>query len=650
MKAVFVALMLGGALAAQGDPARRTAPWPAEVVDLASRLPVQEGGRIKPLSTLAHWMLTRINGRAGCRVTIAGAGEQRLTPVEWLLDCLFFPQQAELYEVILVQNSEVLDAIGLGEITKDRRGRYTYAQLLPARMRLDKLAREYAGIDKEQRDGVQNQTLDLHRNFYEYTTMLRFLDPLRERYAVDGSQGLSLLFGGAKDAPFSMAIGRLPALVAMYRELMGASGEAKKAEREAEMAALDKLAAEIGRAGDVSVGLALLPPSDTTAETWLTPADLVHGALHERTTFEAQLPLLAHLERMAALRTDGEAFVAELRALQAGVRAQAEARGEYRKVPIEVAYYRWDFFYRALVGFGLAFLLVVASWLRPRSRILPKAIWVLAIAPTALVIAGIVVRCIVRGRPPVSTIYETIPFITAVGILVCLVIEWINRRRVALPVAVFLGAGGMFLAMRYELADGQDTMPSLVAVLDTNFWLATHVTTVVIGYSAGLLAALLGHVWLFGRMLGLRRSDATFYRNVTRMAYGAICFGLVFSVVGTILGGIWANYSWGRFWGWDPKENGALMIVLWELAMLHARMGGYIRDFGLCMASIFGAIIIAFSWWGVNVMGVGLHSYGFTSGIKWTLYGYYIFESLVLVAGGLYWWFALRRQMASRAA
>ena len=111
-------------------------------------------------------------------------------------------------------------------------------------------------------------------------------------------------------------------------------------------------------------------------------------------------------------------------------------------------------------------------------------------------------------------------------------------------------------------------MPSLVAVLDSNFWLATHVTTITIGYAAGLLASAFAHVWILGKLLGYRRGDKAFYETVSQMTYGVLCFGLLFALVGTMLGGIWANYSWGRFWGWDPKENAALMICLWQIAML----------------------------------------------------------------------------------
>jgi len=177
-----------------------------------------------------------------------------------------------------------------------------------------------------------------------------------------------------------------------------------------------------------------------------------------------------------------------------------------------------------------------------------------------------------------------------------------------------------------------------VAVLDTNFWLTMHVTTIIMGYAAGLLAAALGHVYVFGRVLRIRAKDAQLYATITRMTYGVLCFGLLFSITGTVLGGVWANESWGRFWGWDPKENGALMICLWLLALLHARAAGYIRELGLNVGAVFGGMVLAFSWWGVNLLGVGLHSYGFTSGTLNILIVFYVIEALVLWTGLGVWW------------
>jgi cytochrome c biogenesis factor len=148
---------------------------------------------------------------------------------------------------------------------------------------------------------------------------------------------------------------------------------------------------------------------------------------------------------------------------------------------------------------------------------------------------------------------------------------------------------------------------------------------------------LLASGYLLAKLFRVRRGDRPFYAALSRMVYGVLCFGLIFSLVGTMLGGIWANESWGRFWGWDPKENGALLIVISQLVILHARRGGYLREHGVCMAAAFGGTVVAFSWWGVNLLGVGLHSYGFTSGINTALWSYYGVQWSICGLGALAW-------------
>jgi ABC-type transport system involved in cytochrome c biogenesis permease subunit len=205
----------------------------------------------------------------------------------------------------------------------------------------------------------------------------------------------------------------------------------------------------------------------------------------------------------------------------------------------------------------------------------------------------------------------------------------------------------LFLANGYETLDKQDTMPSLVAVLDTNYWLAIHVTAITAGYSAGMLAALMGSAYLLAKLVGFRRGDRAFFSGLGRMVYGILCFAVIFSTLGTILGGVWANDSWGRFWGWDPKENGALLIVISQLAILHGRMGGFLREHGVCMAAAFGGTVIAFSWFGVNLLGVGLHSYGFTSGINTALNWYYGIQWGIVGLGGVAWLLERQRVLAA---
>ena len=212
-------------------------------------------------------------------------------------------------------------------------------------------------------------------------------------------------------------------------------------------------------------------------------------------------------------------------------------------------------------------------------------------------------------------------------------VELLTRRAVALGLAIFMGMACMFLARRYEIGDAKDHMDPLVAVLKSNYWLSTHVVTVTIGYMGGLAAAGLSVIYIFARILGIDEGDKNFRRAMTRIAYGMVCFTLFFSLIGTVLGGIWANDSWGRFWGWDPKENGALMIVLWCLAVLHARLAGYIKEWGIHIAAVFGANIVAFSWWHVNSLSTGLHSYGFIDGIGFVKVFYAMLLTVCAIAG-----------------
>ena len=121
--------------------------------------------------------------------------------------------------------------------------------------------------------------------------------------------------------------------------------------------------------------------------------------------------------------------------------------------------------------------------------------------------------------------------------------------------------------------------------------------------------------------------------SLARMTYGVVCFATLFSFVGTVLGGIWADQSWGRFWGWDPKENGALLIVLWNAIILHARWGGLVRERGLVNLAVFGNIVTSFSWFGVNMLGIGLHSYGFMEAAMLWL-GAFVASQLLFIALG----------------
>jgi ABC-type transport system involved in cytochrome c biogenesis permease subunit len=493
-------------------------------------------------------------------------------------------------------------------------------ELRPGVSKLFELAREYSTIDEKQRSSLQQQVFLLAQNVDEYARLASHADFARARIAVGPGDGLTRIFGGQEETTFSQVLAKIGDLA----RLQGVLGD------DAEHATERKSVTDVLHATiDLTSGtesLALIPPSarEPSQAAWHSPADIVVAAFDGAEAAPEHVEILAAFERLAQLRDRPTEFAGELQTLAQRTESMASARAEYGKIGLEVAYYKAKLLTRGLATFILAFVLVSVMWMRPRNRWLYLATNAAAVVATTLLIAAIVMRCIIRERPPVSTLYETVLFVTAVGTSVAIAMEWINRQRVALSAAVAMGIIGLFIANGYEMLDKRDTMPSLVAVLDTNFWLSTHVTSITVGYSAGMLAALLATIYLIGRMIPRVRAHASFGKTLARMVYGALSFSLVFSVVGTILGGIWANESWGRFWGWDPKENGAMLICLAEIAILHGRMGGYLRDFGVAMACGFNGTVIAFSWWGVNLLGVGLHSYGFTSGIHTALWSYYL--------------------------
>lgn len=620
------AFLSGGSATAQTMESAPPA-WDREVQNLFSLLPVQDGGRVKPLDTYATFKLLKFRGRRNCP-DLAG---NRLTPVAWLMDCVFRPATAEQYKVFRVDNDEVIVAIGLTPTKK--RDYYAYTDLLPARDKLMLLGRQSMGKEQRDRTVTEKELLALALNVREFEELAAYGLFARNRIDFEGNGAAGALFEGRTELRLSEFLRHAPEIIAVYDEVRR-DPEGREEEARRFSALLGQFDEFVGEA----TALALFPPpaSSDSAE-WLTPAELVGEAFTGGPVAPEQADLIAAFEMVAESAGNPAEFGRRAADFHDALTTLARSRGEYGKVPLEVTYYRLQLFHYALMLYILAFLMVSLLWMRPGSRLLGAGSFGTLALSTLLLCAGITLRCIIRERPPVTTLYETILFVTAVAVATALFMEWVNRQGVALSIAAVMGVVGMFLANKYEAREGADTMVSMAAVLDTNFWLATHVTTITIGYAAGLLAGGLAHVFVIGKLFGLRRNDPAYYRSVTRMVYGSICFSLFFSVLGTVLGGIWANESWGRFWGWDPKENGALMIVLWQLALLHARQDGILRDYGINIAAIIGGIIIAFSWFGVNMLGVGLHSYGFADGIFLALATFYAVESLAALLGCLAW-------------
>lgn len=630
--------------AQQTDPALLREP---EIVSAFQSLPIQEGGRVKPLDSYARFLLLRFHGKQSIKVDHPGLpGVKKLKATEWLLLSWFRPDIARDLPLFVVDNSQAVGEIGVDP--KDLRDRYSYNEIVKGREELIKRAQQYSEIESSDRTGVQRNVIDLARNFFDFDAVSDFLTASRtdwnkEITAILPEAAAKEIIGDGKLDVWGLAE-KLGVLIRQDRlaELGQETGNR----------ILELFINTTLRPGKT---LAFIPPDDEKEEAWLNVEQTVTSLMRagplaegvERTEENKDALSPGDYRRskardaLLAASLSAETFLPAVKAFVDDIRAQAEKRGELKHVDREVAYHKTDYFTNALVwyllGFLIAFVGLVApqtSWARWSARIA----WVALLLALAYNVWGITQRCIINERPPIATLYETIIFISGCIALVGLFIERVTRQGIGLVVAGFAGALGMFLSNRFMALDGQDTMPTLEAVLITNFWLATHVTCINIGYAGALLGSIVSMTYVIYRFVAKGDNVVNERRFLTRITYGIICFGLLFSLVGTVLGGIWANDSWGRFWGWDPKENGALMIVLMGLVILHARMGGYIRETGLHALSLILGAITLFSWFGVNQLSIGLHSYGFTAGISLALNIGYSVKFAFAAACVWFWW------------
>lgn len=599
-------------------------PWDKETIDLVSELPLQDGGRIKPFSTFAGFKMLGYHGARSMKVKDDSGVVHKIKPTAWLMETVFRPHVAIKLPTFRIDNSKVLEAIDVKQ--KGRRDRYSYEEIIEGREKLFELAKSYEPIEKKKRDPEQQQTIDLAYNIRNYEALLGYFS-----YAITGVKLDGTGVDGAPDqrVDFSAVMSSAPGLIPELKRIKSEQGRVP----ERLLSLLQQI--EDG-ANYAKYGLFMLPPADTSKKDWLTAGN----AIMETMTLKSDKPDVAIKDITAT-----EVAVRELANGEKGFR-EAMTRwikrtndrakpDDIKFISLEATYFKRDFFLNAMILFLLGSISSLVMWGLGQSRVAKLFYWVTlstTVIAVALCVTAIVIRCIIMQRPPVGNLYDTVIFIGTTGVILSLVVEWISRNRFSLGIAPVLGTALIILARRYEVGDAGDHLDPLVAVLDSNYWLTTHVICITLGYTGGLLAAMLSCGYILMRGLNLDGDNKELRRSLTKVVYGCICLTVFLSLVGTVLGGIWANYSWGRFWGWDPKENGALMIVLWTLAILHARLGGIIKDWGLHLASIFTACVIAFSWWHVNFLGVGLHNYGFTTG-KGTIWIFYIVMLVFMLFG-----------------
>ncbi|MDB6065007.1 MAG: cytochrome c assembly protein [Pedosphaera sp.] len=604
------------------------------------RLPVLLGGRIQPFDSVARNSLLQIRSTADVPLEEIPAWKfwhhpEKLKSTAWLLEVMCRTEQADERPIFLIHHPDLLGELKLGDTGVEKSGLryYTFNQLKPLLPEIMEQAGKASSIDEKLHTPFQKQILKLANAVVLYRRLALTL------HSPDSAD-----FAGELDQ-IQKAIE--PGIVAIT---------AKEAGKPYDQAANDKLVAVLDEfyplQQDRSAGQVyplVVPPAhpDVARDEW---GNIGTGVLESIRSREIYAPLRWLATASVAYHNQNAAVFNQ---------SVAEyAQWLKSNLPAEWAKGRHEFFYNDLHAFlhamiiyifafiiGCCALLTFGEFPQLSESLRLSALYLIALAGLVHTVA-LVFRMVLEGRPPVTNLYSSAIFIGWGAMVLGIGLERIYKIGIGNVVAAL--AGFVTLLIAHNLALGGDTMEMLRAVLDTNFWLATHVVIVTLGYAstfvAGLLAIIYVLLGLFTPILSQKltagdspsRKDKTEVgKALAKMVYAIVCFATLFSFVGTVLGGIWADQSWGRFWGWDPKENGALLIVIWNAAILHARWGGMVRERGLMNMAIFGNIVTSFSWFGVNMLGIGLHSYGFMDAAFQWLRLFVCSQIVLIVLGSL---------------
>ncbi|MBI3602761.1 MAG: cytochrome c biogenesis protein CcsA [Candidatus Omnitrophica bacterium] len=595
-------------------------------------IPVLNDGRLKPLDTYARNLLIQLSGKDTY---------EHQEAIVWLARLLFAPEATKDEKVFLIDNPDIATALS---IPVETHRRYSFAQMqkiYPKSLELEKAAKN---IPEKERSVIENEILRVFENVRLYADLsyeFQFAYPNAD-FTISSQATKAMLGLPLEKNQFSFIDIALKA--SAIREATKDLENKSPSEFSADEAEMMNMVANLFHWSQnyKDLPLAVIPPAwNTTGQAssqsnrgWLSPWDAIASDLTNEQTRQL-ITFWGHMAKSYVQGQDIEFNMAAhlyVNALHEGLSKEDLKRVD--KFPLELLYHASRPFVWARVFYIFAFIFFVISFTSS------KPLWYRLglssiISGFILHVLGLAARIIMMGRPPVSNLYETFIFVSFITVFLGLIIERFNRQWLGIVTSAIGGTVLLFIAGKYS-AEG-DTLKMLIAVLNSNFWLGTHVTTITMGYGATCVGGVLGHIWLLQAAVG---KSNPILEKTHKTILGILGLALTLTFLGTNLGGIWADQSWGRFWGWDPKENGALMIVLWTAMLFHSRVAKIIGPRGLAIGAVVGMMVVIWAWFGVNLLSIGLHSYGFTSGIAMSLAFYVICEIIFL--GTTTW--AIRRK------
>ncbi len=600
-----------------------SAPSMAEeksTIDLSSwsSLPILHEGRVQPLSSFAAIYFKIFSQKTMVTNSVA---------TSWLAETLFTPEVAMDTPVFKIRNAEKYG------LPKAKGKLYNYVVLSSLIQDQSEIIQSLIETDEASWTPAQSDLMTLYQNFILHTQLLRSFTLL-----------LPLNFNLPKEIKTNkppknfLDYKKIQEQIDLYVKniLRDKGSDIKKYTRaEQDIANLSYQLHVFEEGGQSNVLLHIIPLEETNKDTkWLAPWALIQtGQTSPQTAHTLgkwQNLVTAYRNNDAKLWNDAVVSLSPP-ILQ-------------KKLQTETLYNQLHLLLVASIFYLLSFFILITHHLfkKPDAQTIKSEFITAALAALFIGVlahtAHIALRTYILDRPPVGTLYESILFVSLICTLGCMFLEWRQKNSIGLLLG---GLSGVLLLATAAAFSSENTMGTLAAVLNTNFWLTTHVLCITIGYGWCIMAAFIAHFYLAQRLLDPSKKErlSLLYKNLTILSI----LSLLFTAVGTILGGIWADQSWGRFWGWDPKENGALLIVLWLIWILHGRISKHIDRTGFVAGTAFLSVIVVLAWFGVNLLNVGLHSYGFISGIAWGI-GIFCAIETILIGGA---WFTLHKKTPS---
>lgn len=551
---------------------------------------------------------------------------KRISALEWIVRLMINPESADDDLVFLINNPDVANAL---DITPRTKRRYSFRELYRSINKIDELSRHAMEIPTEKWSSFEKEIVQTRANIQEYMY-------LRSTFSFADKQKLFTI----TDSVLAQQIGLPLFYQPSYLELLSFSKQIAERVKKAthmpidSLSDADRIIIEITRImlqmeTEMKDAPPHLIPVRTAPEEWVS----LWGVLGKKKSAAlADVSITQMLElRKAYLNRDQQAFDAAIKCIISSTYNSGTNSSGIPDPGLEILYNKCNLFFWSKIMYGLAVLVSLFAVTSLWKRAYPVGL-TLVIMAMLLHSAGIAARMIIMHHPPVTNLYETFVFTAWTSVLLGIILELIRIRSYGVLLSAITGFLFLHIAGRYA-RDG-DTLGMLTAVLDSSFWLATHIVTISLGYAGYVGAGLMAHIYLIMKCIQRKRVGEELQRLLVAV-YGMLAFGFIFTIVGTVFGGMWADQAWGRFWGWDPKENGALVIILWGVIVFHGNKARLLGKNGIAYGAIIGTMLVMMTWVGVNLLGVGLHSYGFSSTGANSLFTYMGVEVLFLIVSVL---------------